>query len=110
MDRLPEPIHDSCAVEIDARRPLMLQREEGRALAMTSQRLRVGVPPDRLEQRVAGRDPLQVVRVSAVSRSVESGDTVGERRELASPAPSLVRGGRWRPRRIEGVREARQPA
>ena len=70
MDHLPESIDRAPPVEIDACRAFMLKRVEGRARTEHVERPRVGMPPDRLEERVAGRDPLQL-SVSATSRSVE---------------------------------------
>src|SRR5207245_6125287 len=62
VDDLPESIHHARPVEVDARRVLMLERVKGRALAEGIKGLGVRMPPDRFEQRMAGRDPLKFLR------------------------------------------------
>ena len=107
VDHLPEPVHDARPVEVDARRALVLERVEGRALAEHVERLRVGVPPDRLEERMAGRDPLQLLRLGRLAVGGAARIAVRESRELPVRVLLVAAEDRGRARRLEGVRHAR---
>ena len=107
MDDLPEPIHDPRPVEVDPRRALVLERVEGCALAEDVQRLCVGVPADRLEERMAGRDPLQLLRLGGVAVGGAARIAVRESRQLPVRVLFVAAEHRRRPRRLEGVRQAR---
>src|SRR5262245_9168302 len=50
MDDLPEPIHDSRPIEVDAGRVLVLERVEGCTLAENVEGLCIGMAANRLEQ------------------------------------------------------------
>ena len=107
VDDLPESIHDARPVEVDARRALVLERVEGRALAEDVERLRVGVPPDRLEERMAGRDPLQLLRLGRLAVGGAARIAVREGRELPVRVLLVAAEDRGCARRLEGVRQAR---
>lgn len=61
MDHLPEAVHDTGTVKVNSHKSLMLDGVEGRSLFKLAESLLIGVPPDGLEHRMAGRDPLQVM-------------------------------------------------
>ena len=110
MDDLPEAIHDARPVEVDARRALVLERVEGRALAEDVQRLRVGVPTDRLEERMAGRDPFQLLGLGRLAVGGAARIAVRESRELPVRVLLVAAQDRRRARRLEGVRQRSAPA
>ena len=107
VDHLPESIHHARPVEVDARRAFVLERVEGRALAEHVERPRVGVPPDRLEQRMAGRDPLQLLGLGRLAVGGAARVAVREGRELPVRVLLVTTEDRGRARRLEGVRHAR---
>ena len=81
MDDLPESIHDARPVEVDARRALVLQGvEASRPCSRTSSACVVGVPADRLEERMPGRDPFQLLRLGGVAVGGAARIAVGEER------------------------------
>ena len=63
MDHLAQAIHDPGPVEVEPRRLFVFERMKGGTLAENVERLRVGVSPDRLEERVARRDPFEAIRL-----------------------------------------------
>ena len=107
VDHLPESVHHARPVEVDARRVLVLERMEGRAFAEVVQRFRVGVPPDRLEERMAGRNPLQLLGLGRLAVGGAARIAVREGRELPVRVLLVTTEDRGRARRLEGVRHAR---
>src|SRR6185369_11480433 len=103
----PESIHHARPVEVDTGGLLVLERVEGRALAENNERLRLGVPPDRLEQRMARRDPLQFLRFCCFP--VCGAPRVAVCQDGQLPVRVLLIAAKYRRRacRLEGVRQAR---
>jgi hypothetical protein len=89
---------------------LVLERVEGGALAEDVQRLHVGVPPDRLEQRMAGRDPLQLLRLGRLAVGGAARIAVGEGRQLPVRVLLVAAEDRGGAGRLEGVRQLGRPA
>ena len=84
----------------------MLERVEGCALAKDIQRLHVGVPADRLEQRMPGRDPLKLFDFGRVAVGRAARIAVRESRELPVRILLVAAQHGRRPRRLEGMRQA----
>ena len=67
VDDVPEAIDDAGAVEVDAGRRFVSEREEAGPFLEVLLRAMKCAPADRLEERVAGRDPFEVVRVGRLA-------------------------------------------
>ena len=107
MDHLSEPIDRARPVEVDACRAFMLKRVEGRARAEHVERPRVGMPPDRLEERVAGRDPLQLLGLGDLAVGGAARIAVSEGRELPVRVLLVTPKACGRACRLKGVRHVR---
>ena len=82
MDDMTQTVHHPRAVEVDARRLLVGKGVETGALPEGFQGTLTGVAPDRLEERVARSDPLQVVLVRSLSASGAARIAVGDLGQL----------------------------
>jgi hypothetical protein len=107
VNDLAESIHDTRPVEVDTRGMVVLERIEGRTLAEDVKRPRVGVPPDRLEQRMTRRDPLQLLGFGRLTVRRAARVAVCESRELPIRLLFVAAENRRRARRLERVRQAR---
>src|SRR5260221_4502151 len=107
MNHLSEPVDHPRPVEIYPNRPLMLERVERRAPAHDVQRLRARVPPNRLEEWMAGRHPFQVIYLGCLAIRRTSRVAVREGRQLPVKVLLILSQGRWPARWLERVREAR---
>jgi hypothetical protein len=107
VDDLPKPIDDAGSVQIDPRRHFVSEREEAGPLLEVLLRGMKGVPSDRLEERMAGRDPFQVMGVGRLAVGGESRILRQKGRQPPVRVPLVVLENVWRSARIVCVRERR---
>jgi hypothetical protein len=109
LDHLPQPVHNSRPIEVDTRRTLVLERVEGCTLGKDVERLRVGVPSDRLEERMSRRHPLQAVRLCRLAIGRAAWVAICQGRELPVRVLLVAAEDRRGARRLEGMQDGRCP-
>ena len=105
---LPESIHHTRPVEVDACRAFMLKRVKGCAFAEHLERPRLDVTPDCLKEWVAGRYPFKLFSFGGLAISRAARIAVREGRELPVRVLLVAAEDRGRARRLKGVRHVRE--
>ena len=108
MNDVAESIDDACAVEVEADGFRYVQRIEAGAIGERWSRLGQCMPAERLEKRMARRDPFEVVLLGGLALRRETRITVGQGLKLPVGVTFVAMKYRRRRRGIEGVRQRRK--
>jgi histidinol dehydrogenase len=101
-------IHNAGAVKIEAGWPVMLERVKGRTPPHHRKRLVVRMATDRLEERMARRDPLQVVNLCRLPVCRAARVLIRQSRQLPVRIALVTAQRRRDSSRLEGMRKVRE--